>query len=98
MSKTYESSTLDASGIRQLARETAARYRGNHTGSSMSGWDLGHVVDEGAHDSTLGNWEFGHLFVLRSDGELMYSYYQVYPDRGGIPDDPLLTGEYTLEP
>ena len=64
----------------------------------MSGWDLGHVVDEGAHDSTLGNWEFGHLFVLRSDGELMYSYYQVYPDRGGIPDDPLLTGEYTLEP
>ncbi|MFC9664622.1 hypothetical protein ACFVJ5_30680 [Nocardia sp. NPDC127606] len=73
MSEDYESSTVDADGIRDLAARTAASIAGIHAGDRTRGWVLGMVVDEGARDTRNGDWswEAGSIYVLRADGTLV---------------------------
>lgn len=108
MSDTYESSVLNATDIRRRGHEAARRYGSNHRGSSMHGWELGRIAEEGARDSMHGgnlqngslqngSWEAGYIYVLRADGELVSSRYRVV-GQDGDPDDILSTGHYELEP
>lgn len=97
MNTEYESSALDAVSIRQLARSAAATYRGSYAGSTMHGWLLGKVAEEGAIDNRYGNWEAGFIYVLRADGVLVWSEYRV-EGNSAQSDDVLTDGRHTLEP
>ncbi|MFC9872662.1 hypothetical protein [Nocardia salmonicida] len=101
----YDTSILDSAAIRKYAHEVAARTLASttstaNTGStSNAGWLLGWMVEEGARDTTHGNlkWANGYIYVLRVDGELLYSPCEV----GGQSvdtDDPIGSGTYHLRP